>query len=119
MAKIPGIAFLALGLVLFFISRTMGKLAVFVYVGYIFIAYGSAKVIINYILKKDKSGGFIRKDKRLPEDLGNEMQGTRNNARRDKGKAHGLLGYIGYCQGCGTPMRKINLFCHRCGLRQQ
>ena len=114
MAKIPGIAFLALGLVLFFISRTMGKLAVFVYVGYIFIAWGSAKVIINYILKKDKSEKGIRKDKRLPD-----QQLAEDAGRQITNKKHDLHGYIGYCQGCGTPMRKINFFCHRCGLRQQ
>ncbi len=120
MAKIPGYVFMIIGGLLSLISFSVNKsqnsnsLTIFIYVGYLFMAYGVARVLINFILKNEKSRDKKIKANELPEDL-KIMDKT---SKMLTGKKD-LYGYIGYCPKCGTPMRRINVFCHRCGLKQK
>lgn len=121
MAKIPGIAFVLIGVLLtamsYYINNLQGtnSLNMFIYVGYIFIAYGIAKILIAYITKKGKSDDLFnkKKDGQLPDEESlNEVVERKKHHKTD------LYGYIGYCRKCNTPMRGINRYCHRCGLKQ-
>jgi hypothetical protein len=126
--KIPGIVFLITGIILSFVSSHINKtndsasLTIFILIGYLFIAYGAAKMIINYILKKDRKAedSSIKKNN-LPENLQThpklkqEYQTSRNNPA----PVQNAYSYTGYCSNCGTPMRSVNKFCHICGTRQQ
>jgi len=121
MAKIPGVVFVLIGVLFSFFSHYINKLqktnslTLFVYVGYGFIAYGVAKVVIGYILKKDKKGESEDAFKdQLPEE-----ESTSQIVAAKKAHKSDLFGYIGYCPRCNTPMRKINRYCHRCGVRQK
>ncbi|MFT4303107.1 MAG: hypothetical protein ACMXYG_00950 [Candidatus Woesearchaeota archaeon] len=123
MAKIPGSIFIIIGILFSFLSFYLNNLqgttslTVFIYVGYLFIAYGVAKVIIAIIMRKEKSP---TKDKRLFDDSeGIPDAPNLDSDRRNNTKVKmDLYGYIGYCPKCSTPMRKINIYCHRCGLKQ-
>lgn len=144
MAKIPGFVFIVIGVLLtavsFYINKSQrtNSLEIFVYVGYIFIAYGLAKIIIRYIL--GKGNPKVLDGKELPDDVDGTVKAQKLDQRNLNVEHHktepiiaeqkmpheqrihepkmGMYGYIGYCTRCGTPMRKINRFCHRCGLRQ-
>ena len=51
---------------------------------------------------------------KLPEDI----EKNQYLKRQYNKKFNPLYGYIGKCNRCGTPMRKINHYCHRCGMKQ-
>lgn len=61
MAAIPSFVFIILGIMFSFVSLYINSLhdttslTLFVYVGYLFMAYGIARMLISYILKSDKS----------------------------------------------------------------
>jgi len=117
MAKIPGVVFLVMGLVMVIASSYINKvqdsnsLSFFIWIGYLFLAYGAAKVLIDFVLSRDKMERKL--SERLPEEA------NKPSIRREyKKKFNNMYGYIGYCPKCGTPMRRINIFCHRCGMRQ-
>jgi len=121
MAKIPGIAFVLIGILFTAMSyyinnlQDTNSLNAFIYVGYLFIAYGIAKILIAYITKKGKSDELFnqKKGSQLPDEESlNEVVERKKHHKVD------LYGYIGYCRKCKTPMRGINRYCHRCGLRQ-
>lgn len=145
MAKISGWVFLSIGILLstvsFYINNSQGinSMTLFIYFGYLFIAYGIAKIAVKFIMNKEKSRG--NSNKQLPEISNNKnsrnkvfSQNTTNNNYKNnvqsnnklnnktsvssQNKNNDLYGYIGYCSRCGTPMRKINIFCHRCGTKQ-
>lgn len=120
MAKIPGYLFLILGLIVSIASSVINKkeLTIFVYIGYLFIAYGAAKILISLILKNEKHDNK-EKQLQVPEAVRNNPQ-LRKEYQQKFGKiAKDMQGYVGYCPSCGTPMRGINIFCHRCGRRLQ
>ena len=113
MAKISGVIFLIVGLIVFLVSK-YAKMTFFVYVGLLFIAFGSAGLVIKYILKKDRKSDKL--DRRLPENM-NNFTGL-SQQQQNKTQNNDMYGYIGYCPTCQTPMRKINNYCHRCGMKQ-
>ncbi|MCB9358811.1 DUF308 domain-containing protein [Candidatus Woesearchaeota archaeon] len=122
MAKISGFVFILIGVLFSFMSFYLNglqgtkSLTVFIYIGFAFIAYGVAKVVINFILRKDKRKSA---DRRLPEEDGSVPSAPNlDNLPNDGNRKKDLYGYIGYCRKCGTPMRGINIYCHRCGLKQ-
>lgn len=118
--KIPGWVLILIGsgmaLLSYFINKSQNTngLTIFIYVGYLFIAYGVARVTIGFILKNEQSKIDKSFDKQLPEDL----RISDNTSKTLSGKKHDLYGYIGYCPKCNTPMRRINIYCHRCGMKQ-
>lgn len=114
MAKISGVVFLVIGLVVFLTSKYT-NMTFFVYVGLLFIAFGSARLVIKYILKKDKKSDKF--DTKLPENL-NDFSTRSGQQQPNNTTRNDMYGYIGYCPTCQTPMRKINNYCHRCGMKQ-
>jgi hypothetical protein len=134
MAKISWVIYIVLGL-LFSISsyvinnmQNNNSLTIFIYVGYLFIGYGVSKLVVKYILGKNND--FEKNlDKKLPDHGGmpktgkTELNINKNNHVNhnlsDNSKSNSLYGYMGYCERCNTPMRNLNRYCHRCGLRQQ
>lgn len=118
MAKIHGIVYLIIGIIMFGVSFVINKthnnstLTLFIYVSYIFMAVGIAKLIVNYIMNKNKKDvGDVNIDNTVPQFkplTDNKSNNTKNN----------LFGYIGVCPNCSTPMRRINVYCHRCGRKQ-
>jgi len=115
MAKISGIIFVILGVVVsvasYFVNSYQGtnSLLVFIYIGYAFIAYGVAKIVAKMILGKNKLSS---------EELQRELAGTNSINPSSVSKNSLPPGYIGRCKKCNTPMRNVNVYCHRCGLKQ-
>jgi hypothetical protein len=148
MTKISGWVFLSIGILLttlsFYInsSQRTNSMTVFIYLGYLFIAYGIAKVAVKFIMNKDKPNK--NSNKQLPEVNNNQFSRNKNISKnipnpnyrsniqnnnkininksninsQTRSQNNDLYGYIGFCSRCGTPMRKINIYCHRCGNRQ-
>ena len=130
MAKLHGTVFLAVGIIMYIISFTLNKkndnssLLLFIYISYLFIAYGISKIVVSYILQKGKKEADLKSGKR-PIKYGDEIEGNidklsdeLNVGAKDGTNMQALYGYIGVCDACGTPMRKINIYCHRCGRKQ-
>jgi hypothetical protein len=131
MVKIPGYVFIGFGAILsissYFINLSNGKnsLTMFIYLGYLFIAYGVAKLLINFILKPEKKSvsgpNFFGRS--LPEQDNANMSKESNLRTQQPPKLNpqqknDLYSYTHQCRKCGTPMRRINIFCHRCGMKQ-
>ena len=93
MAKIHGIIYLIIG---FFVSAVSWKinyqrLQFFFYIGLILIIYGVARIVIEFINKKEK--------KEIPQNkLNPKLQYKR-------------------CITCGNTARGFDNFCSRCGAR--
>ncbi len=148
MVKISGWVFVGIGLLFsgmsYYINfaQKTNSMTIFLYLGYLFLAYGIAKVLVNYIMRRDKSEKNA--NKQLPES--NDIKWHRNNDTKNKTHAKqnqasntnrnnlnqpqnqnnpsnsnpkDMNGYIGYCPRCGTPMRNVNSYCHRCGMKQE
>jgi len=139
MVKISGWVFLIIGGIFsgtsLFIntSQKTNNMNLFLYFGYLFIAYGIAKILISYISGKDKNEKNIKK--RLPENNNKPFGEIRKESKNNNQQVHHHInnthqsqnnipsskdsnGYIGYCSRCGTPMRNLNVYCHRCGMKQ-
>lgn len=146
MAKISGWIFLGIGILFtglsFYVNsaQNTNSMTIFIYLGYAFIAYGIAKILVKYIMKKNKNEKKLNKE--LPEDKTkwhrnnqknnsnkhsqnninmnshNSNQNTNNHIKNNP-ESNDMNGYIGLCARCGTPMRKVNVYCHRCGMKQQ
>jgi hypothetical protein len=138
MAKISWIVFIIIGALFSIGSHIVNNmqendsLTIFIYIGYLFIGYGVAKLVVVYILGKNNNvkDAF---DDRLPENGGmpkiesskdikrnyNNIPSNKNDFSNNNSSKNSLYGYIGYCSRCATPMRNLNRYCHRCGLRQE
>ena len=134
MAKIHGIIYLIIGIVLTIVSSVVNNaqntksMTLFIYLGYLFIAIGAAKLIIGYVLKKDKNEKNtnrqlpdyeqnLQNDPKTYEQYRHQKEQRRSHQAETGGRPD-LYGYIGYCPTCNTPMRRINIYCHRCGKKQ-
>ncbi|MFT4343666.1 MAG: hypothetical protein ACMXYE_02870 [Candidatus Woesearchaeota archaeon] len=154
MGALSGYVFIGVGLLFSVVSyygnrmQDSNALTIFIYVGYLFIAYGFAKLGVKYILgKKDSSKKNLKKTSPLPPHVsqsapnssGENASGGQNRvsspspsvprAPQHDSSSHvqsvhhsahptHTSGFVGHCRSCGTPMRAVNVFCHRCGLKQ-
>ncbi len=142
MVKISGWVFLSIGGLFSGLSLYINKsqktnsMTMFLYFGYLFIAYGIAKILVSYIMRKDskstnkqKNRHKLSKAKVNRKNSNNQhlpSYNTENQYQSSQGKVDGKNsnnnqtkdGYIGYCKRCGTPMRELNTYCHRCGMKQ-
>ena len=142
MVAIPGYVFIIIGVlftaVSYYVNSSQGiaSLTVFIYIGYGFIAYGLAKVIVRYVMhQKGKQGIDVTKPMTPkhnppvgtvhhhapPSQAQHQMKPHAHQHpthQQAQHKAHVPPGYVSVCSGCGTPMRAVNIYCHRCGMRQ-
>ena len=103
MAKIHGIVYLITGIFVAVASYEIsyGKLYVFFYIGLLFIIYGIAKTIIE----------FINKDKKKEVNSPNIHKNQLNQFK------HPLKQQYKRCPNCGNVARGYDNFCPRCGNR--
>lgn len=150
MVAIPGYVFIVIGVMFAAVSTYVNRsqnithLTIFVYIGYGFIAYGLAKLVVKYIMKQKgkqspdavkpipsaqntSTGTAQHHAARHPPPVSSSHtqqqahshpQQQQHSTHHQHHKAHVPPGYVGVCSGCGTPMRAVNLYCHRCGMRQ-
>lgn len=99
MAKIHGVVYIILGLFVSIASYKINydKLYPFFYIGFLFVIYGVAKILISFINKEEKKG-FVNKQ--------NPNQ-FRQTAKQQYKR----------CRTCGNVARASDNFCPRCGAR--
>jgi len=141
MASINGIFYLIIGLFVAITSFVIDhgnedhKMKAFFYLGLFLIAVGVSKLIIKYLVQKSvpqekhpDMQGLGKQAQTHPNSqhhTPDKLQKTSNNQHNPQDEAYiqekirqkvsPPHGFIGQCAKCGTPMRRINMFCHRCG----
>jgi len=128
MVKVHGGVFLALGVLFsglsFFVNsaQNTNSLTIFIYIGYLFMAYGIAKLLVQYVLKpKQNNSARIKRPQAYQaaqQQLGGQPVQHNHTQQRAVHNTPLPPGYIGRCSKCGTPMRQMNIYCHRCGQKQ-
>jgi len=103
LAKIHGLVYIIIGLFVGIASWRINyeKLYVFYYAGLFLIAFGVAKLLINFIQGKSKEKTEVKKP--VHQHYGQLRQ---NPNRQYK-----------YCSRCGNVMRAYDNFCSKCGAR--
>jgi len=101
MVKIHWTVYLIIGIAILFTSYKIDsqKFKLFIWLAYLFIAIGTAKLVFGYINKKRES------PKEKKEIRGNIYQrATQKRATR-------------YCPNCGNVLNRYENFCPMCGTR--
>jgi len=112
MTKISGAIFLVVGGIVSISSYLIDKqkMKIFIFIGYFFVALGAAKLLSSFIFQSPKEDQPKRQS---------PQQKTISTEEKVMQKAMDPHGYIGQCAKCSTPMRRINIYCHRCGSKVQ
>ena len=103
MAKVHGIVYLIIGIFVAIASYKINydKLYVFFYIGLLFIIYGVAKIIIDYINKDEKK-------QVVPPNINkNQLNQFRQPVKQ----------LYKRCPNCGNVARGYDNYCPRCGNR--
>ena len=97
MAKIHGLVYLLVGLLVSFLSWKLNyeKLMFFFYIGLIFVFIGVIKLITGLMKKKNNEVDAHKKHGKMPQ------------AHRQ----------VKYCHQCGSALSPHHRFCSRCGAR--
>ncbi|MBI2559251.1 zinc ribbon domain-containing protein [Candidatus Woesearchaeota archaeon] len=93
MARIHGLVYAALGLFVSVFSWKLNyeKLVFFFYIGLVFIAIGTAKIILGLAKKRTS-----------------KLEKSRHKENQKRSK---------YCPKCGNGLKADDIFCSRCGSR--
>ena len=101
MAKIPGIIYLIIGIFVAVASYEISynKLYFFFYIGLIFIVYGVARIVIEFINKGEE------KKVNSPNMRRNQLNQVKQTLKQQYKR----------CPNCGNVARGYDNFCARCG----
>ena len=116
MAKIHGIVYIIIGIIVTVISSTSDKLIVFFYVGSVFILIGVIKLFVNYTKKKM---GIKEKPsyKKHYEALKQKHQMQQHLAKQPAQHQTQPKQHYKRCMNCGNIARIHDRFCSKCGAR--
>ena len=93
MAALPWWAWLGVGVLIAVLSSIAGgKVAVFAWIGWLFIIFGIAKAVIYFLLRKKET-------------------------KQEQAQVPPVQHQYYYCPRCRSTVRVGDYFCHRCGVR--